>query len=464
MRRPRLGVRASATGLATAVVAAALVIGGLLLVTLIRRSLVSGVDTGAFGRARDVAALATAGHLQSVVSSTTQESSVVQVVGPTNNIIAASENVAGDPPVLATPPTRRSAIATTSSSVSIGEGGQSFRLIALPVTLPSGPGWIYVATSLNQVESSVSRVGSLFAIGSPFLLALVAATTWLAVGRALRPVEHIRRTAAAIGGADLEDRLPVPATNDEIARLTQTMNEMLGRLQASAVRQRQFVGDASHELRSPLTALRAQVDVALAHPLTTGSSSTQCEVLLHVQQEAERMSLLIDDLLFLARADEDGQPGHHATVDLDDLVLAEAQRLRALDGPEIRVAGPTATRIRGSARDLSRMLRNVGDNAVTHANSCITISLTHDDGSAILSITDDGPGVSAKDRTRLFERFIRLDQSRTRTVATGGTGLGLAIAQQIAHRHGGEITCVDRADGARGATFVAKLPLAGREL
>jgi len=452
-----LGVRASATALATAVVASALVVGGLLLVVLVHRSLVSGLDVAGYTQARNVAALAGTGRLPATIATTGDESAVVQVVDQAGMVVSASGNVTGNPAVLATAPTRRIPTAVTIAGLPIADTGQSFRLIAEPVDLPSGPGWVYVASSLGQVDASVTRVGTLLAAGLPLLVVVGAAATRRAVGHALRPVERIRRGAAAIGAKGLGERVPVPAARDEIGRLAVTMNQMLTRLQDAALRQRQFIGDASHELRSPLAALQAQVDVAL----NCHHEDSDGDVLRHVQHQARRMGVLIDDLLFLARADERVEPAtSDEPVDLDELVLTEISRLRAAGGPAIELVGLAAARTTGSARDLARMLRNLGDNAVDHAQRTVAFSLNRERDQAVIAVSDDGPGVPPADRARIFERFVRLDQARSRSQnVAGGTGLGLAIAQQIVQAHGGQIVATDRIDGKTGAAFIIRLPL-----
>jgi signal transduction histidine kinase len=446
----RTGVRVQATAIATGVVAVTLAGGGLILVLLVHRSLVGSVDAAELARARDVAALATAGRLQGTVASTGEESSVVQVLSPAGVVIAASANITGDPPLLATSPTGRAVQVLTRSGLPIGDQGQSFRVVARPVALPDGPGWIYVATSLEQVDLTTARLALLLAAGLPVLLLVVGLATWRAVGRALRPVEQIRSSAASIGGADPGARVPVPPTGDEIARLAETMNGMLSRIEAAALRQREFVGDASHELRSPLAALQTELDVAVAHH----SHDLPTELLGRLSGQTRRMAELLDGLLFLARADEGATQRRHEPVDLDELILAEAARLRAA-GATVSVIGPDAARVRGSHHDLARLLSNLGDNAVTHARSTVTLSIRVDAGEAVMTVEDDGPGIPEADRERVFERFTRLDQARSRTATGGGAGLGLAICKQIVQRHGGQITV---APGA-GARFVVRLPL-----
>ncbi len=238
------------------------------------------------------------------------------------------------------------------------------------------------------------------------------------------------------------------------------MNEMLARLEAASVRQRQFVGDASHELRSPLTAVRAQVEVLRAHP----DPSATAEVLRHVQDEADRMSQLIDDLLFLAAVTE----GHRPTypVDLDEIVLAEAARARTQDRVAVSLRGPAAARVQGVDRDLGRLLRNLLDNALVHARSAVTISLTTHGGEAVLQVADDGPGIPPQHRETVFARLARTDAARSRTSPGAGAGLGLAIAREIARAHGGTLSLSDPPRGpssgpprSSGAVFVLRLPL-----
>jgi signal transduction histidine kinase len=451
-------VRPSATLAAAAVVAAALALSGVALIGLVHGSLVDNLDAANYARARDVASLASAGRLQRVVASTGEESAVVQVLDRSGTVVSASPNVIGESPVLARPPASRTRVSVTASGLPIGSAGESFRIAAQPVTLSDGPGWIYVATSLRQVNLALDRLRTLLVIGLPLLLAVVAAAIWAAVGRALRPVEQIRKRAATIGASDLQERVPVPSSHDEIERLAVTMNQMLGRLEDSAQRQRRFIGDASHELRSPLSAMRAQVDVALTHPEATDRH----DVLSTVQHHTERMTQLIDDLLFLARADEAGLTSTTETVDLDELVLAEVHRLRAHGSVRIELVATDAARAAGSRRDLTRLLRNLGDNALAHARTTVAIGLSATDRDATISVSDDGSGVPPEERLRIFLRFARMDDARARLRGGAGAGLGLSIARQIVDAHGGEISVDESPQFGHGARFLVRLPLKGR--
>lgn len=454
-RAARTGIRLRATAIATLVVAAALLTSGVLLVWLIHRSLVGSVDAAGQARAHDVAAVAAVGRLSSSVASTGEESSEVQVVDIAGQVVAASPNVTGEPALLVAPPVIRQRQVLTRLGLPIAADGQSFRVIAEPVELPSGPGWVYVATSLAVVDLSTTRLAVLLSLGLPVLLLVVAASTWRAVGRALRPVEQIRTSAASISGTDPAGRVPVPASRDEIARLATTMNAMLARLQEAATRQRQFVGDASHEMRTPLAAMQTDLDVALAHPQPGLGSRA---LLARLSGQTRRLAQLLDGLLFLARTEESAPRAGHEPVDLDELVLLEARRLRQRY-PAVIVDGPDAARVEGSAADLARLLRNLGDNAVAHGRGQVVLGLRVHGNRALLTVSDSGPGIPTADRQRVFERFTRLEAARGRGETPGGAGLGLAISQQIVRRHDGQIRIEDGPLG--GATVLVELPLVG---
>ncbi|MCI4660060.1 sensor histidine kinase [Cryobacterium zhongshanensis] len=414
----------------------------------------ANLDSLAVDRAQAVESLAASGSLSPVLPSTGSETSLVQVVDSSNTVVSATSNIDGQEPILSVPPTDPVRTFLSVDHLSAGDG--PFRILADSFQYNGRTGWVYVATSTDQVDDAVSSLAALFAVGLPIVLVVVTWALWRAVGQVIGPVDAIRRRAAVIGGEDLSQRVPVPTSADEIASLAVTMNEMLSRLEEAAIRQRQFVGDASHELRSPLAALRVQVDVALAHPEDPGSA----HVLESVQLQIERMSTLIDDLLFLARRSEDAPLTNVGVVDLDDLVLGEVHRLRDRGGPDIVLQGLRAARVTGSARDLQRLLRNLGDNALQHATSDVTIRLRTDHDTAEITVMDDGAGIKPEDRLRVFERFTRLDDARSRQTHGGGAGVGLSIAAQIVRDHHGTIAAMARPDGHEGAVFLVMLPLA----
>jgi signal transduction histidine kinase len=303
--------------------------------------------------------------------------------------------------------------------------------VANTVSSPRGLRTVYAATSIEQVENSTHLLVLALLVVLPLLVVISGFLAWLLAGLALRPVEALREELADITAKELHRRVPEPATDDEIGRLARTMNAMLARLEASGERQRQFVSDASHELRSPLAALLAQVDVAKAHP----ASADWVAVSNTVIHEGERLSRLVDDLLLLARSDERQLSPGQDLVDLDEILLAEATRLRTVGRVRVDFHGVGAGRVLGDREQLRRMVRNLTDNAERHATSTVSFELHRRDRGIELAVADDGPGIPAELREQVFERFVRLDTARNR--ATGGTGLGLAIVGEIASIHGG---------------------------
>jgi signal transduction histidine kinase len=290
-------------------------------------------------------------------------------------------------------------------------------------------------------------------VGIPLLAAAVGVITWFLTGRALRPVEEIRAEAERISGTDLDRRLPLPGTADEIRALAETLNRMLDRLEGSATEMRRFVADASHELKSPLASLLAMVEITRRH-----SDDAELRRLMDdLEVEIDRMQRLVGDLLLLARYDEARPPLDRRDVDVDELVLAEAGAMRRRDTVVVDTSATAPVRVRGDRHGLERLVRNLVDNAARHAATTVWLGTSEEGGVAVLSVSDDGPGIAVADRHRVFERFVRLDDSRAR--ATGGTGLGLAVVRAIARGHGGDASAVEPRHG--GATFEVRIPVDG---
>ena len=287
----------------------------------------------------------------------------------------------------------------------------------------------------------------------PIAAFTLATVVWWLVGRTLRPVEAIRAEVAAIGGGELHRRAPRPQTGDEIDLLAQTMNQMLDRLEDAVQRQQRLVADASHELRTPLTRIRAEVEVELAR----GVHPDHVALLESVLDETTALQRLVDDLLHLARSDAGATRLRRQQLDLDDIVLREARRLRENGRVAVDSSGVSAANISGDPEQLGRAVRNLTTNAERHAASTVSLKLTERDGRARLVVGNDGPPIDVHQRERIFERFTRLDDARVRD--TGGAGLGLAITRDIIERHGGEV----HVDPGRelGTAFVVDLPLNG---
>jgi signal transduction histidine kinase len=310
---------------------------------------------------------------------------------------------------------------------------------------------------LSQINETFSR---LLLVGVPGILLLACATVWLVVGRALRPVERIRRTATNITAADLSSRVPEPAVRDEVGELARTMNAMLARLEDSAARQRRFVADASHELRSPLAAARTALEVGLAHP----DRAPWPEIAERAVRQSVRLETLVQDLLLLARSDDRQLVHRRSLVSIAALVHhVRAATPRPRVPIEFRDAATTAedpnedARVLGDPEHLERMLRNVFDNAIRHACHRVEVSIDTSSSETVgIVVGDDGPGIPLQDRERVFDRFVRLDASRER--GSGTSGLGLAIAQDIATAHGGSIAIGEAPAG--GALVRITLPRA----
>jgi len=448
--RRRLATVRSRTVLAScAVVAAALVVAALMTLVVLQRSLVSNLDSTARTRAEDVAALARQGDLPATVAVPGEEDALIQVVDPIGRVIASSANLEGQAAIAAFRPGGSGPEARTLSNLAIG-GNEDFRVVALSAPAPNGSVTIYAAATLEQVEESVGDVQEILVVGLPILLALVAATSWIVVGRAFGPVEAIRAEVADISAHDLARRVPVPRTHDEIGRLARTMNEMLDRLQASSDRQRRFVSDASHELQSPLASSRAELEVSLTHPHATDWLRTAAGLLA----DNERSARLVQNLLFLARADDPAATAPRGPVDLDEVVLAETGRVVTRARVHVDASGVTPVEVRGNADQLARVVSNLLDNAIRHAKTGVSLQLHATGTNATLVVADDGPGIPSADQERIFERFTRLDDSRSRD--TGGAGLGLAIAKEIVEAHDG---CISAEEARVGSRFRVLLPL-----
>jgi signal transduction histidine kinase len=287
-------------------------------------------------------------------------------------------------------------------------------------------------------------------VAVPLLVLLVGATTWVVIGRALTPVTRIRTEVESITADRLDRRVPVPSSGDEIAALAVTMNGMLARLDASAHAQRRFVSDASHELRSPLATIRQHAELSQAHPELTSVE----ELASVVHDEGLRLQGLVDALLLLARLDE-GATITSEFVDLDDIALVEVSRLRA-SGIVVDGSGVGPARVYGDRRLLGQLMRNLADNAARHAHRRVAIGVVDCEGLAVLTVEDDGDGVPADQWDRIFERFVRLDEARSRDA--GGSGLGLPIVRAIAEGVGGRVTVGASRWG--GARFTVTLPSA----
>ncbi|NMO03653.1 HAMP domain-containing histidine kinase [Gordonia sp. TBRC 11910] len=446
------GVRVRLTALVTVLLAAALAIAAAIMLFLVHASLTDSADAATGSRALAVASVVqveTVAGIDADALAATTGIDVVQVIDSRGRLVAGTHGVRGIAHVLPmSAGTRR-----TVDGVTYGADPTEYRASVVGVATSSGAVTIVVGAAEGPIDSVVTTVAVLLALVFPIILVLLAGSAFYVSGRTLRPVARIRAQVSTITSTDLRKRVSVPRTHDEIAGLARTMNQMLARLNEAREQQLRFVGDASHELRSPLMTIVGILDIAR----TTGEPIDESTITGMLFPEAQRLQQLVDDLLLLAKSDERGTPLRVSDVDVDDIVGEQVRRLEQLStvGVAARIA---AMRVRGDRAKLDRALRNVVDNAVRYARSRVEVSMAVDSARQVgaVVVSDDGPGIPAEDRERVLDRFVRLDSHRER--GSGGAGLGLAIVDEIVRAHHGGVRIGSSQLG--GAEVVITLPLA----
>jgi signal transduction histidine kinase len=452
----RRSLRARLTLITSAGLAVALALAAVLLAGALRVALVDGLDVSARQGAIEVAALLDQGRLPSPVP-VPPDTVTVQVLNAQGRIVNTSPGADRLVPML--PPAQARQAART---------GQARMLAGPPLGMPSllrvvavparGQHVVIAAVSFAQVHDSLATLARALFIGTPLLFGLLALAIWLVTGYTLRPIAALSRGAAEVTGTGVPRDLPVPPARDEVRALAITLNDMLTRLADAQQRQRDLVSDTAHELRSPIASIRAQLEVALDHP----DGLDWAEMARDVHADTLRLARLAEDLLLLARLD--GQPLRRAPVDLAVLCAAAAAGYATARVP-VRVTGAEPCVVSGDQDALRRLLVNLLDNAVRHAASevCVSVrseAVRSEAGQAVLTVTDDGPGIPASDRERVFGRFTRLDNARDRT-GEDGAGLGLAIVRSTAEAHGGTAFLGDAGPDGTGPGLhaVVRLPL-----
>lgn len=449
LRRWCGGIATRSALVAAAVVLASLVIVGAVSVVLLNQSMCADVDAAARARAAAVAERLREeppDELESVLLATDQRIVAVQVVDRGGQVVRRSQSAPERPLI----PLQDSAFTDPRVGVP-ATSDDDIRVAGETVSGRKGQYTVLVGGGIEPIESMVSTVATMLAITAPVVAVVAAVATYLLVRRSLRSVDAIRSRVTQISASDLGERVPVPNRADEISALAVTMNEMLTRIEAGHSAQRRFVGDASHELRSPLATVISALEIAESHPEMLDKTLLQTALL----PEAHRMQSLVEDLLLLARADEHGLPMRRTEIDLDDLAGAEVARLKRETSLKIS-AQLAAVKVTGDALGVARVLRNLADNATRHAGAEVSIVVRAEGDSAYLHVCDDGPGIPADERDRVFERFVRLDTDRSRH--GGGSGLGLAIVAEIVAAHEGTVGIGDHAGG--GTVMTVQLPLA----
>jgi signal transduction histidine kinase len=446
-RLQRLSLRARLMAVGVTGVAVALALGSLVLYAVLTFTVNRTVDDGAYASAQAVAAMVSENTVPNPLP--VSGSQVVQVVDRSGAVVSASITADRLTPLL-----RPSELAKALTGEQISIPGArvgltgTMRAIAVQAGPPSASSSIIVAVPINDVEQSQRVLRMTLLLAYCPLVVVMALIAWRVIGSTLRPVETLRSGAARISGSDQQERLAVPESADEIRALALTLNDMLDRLAAARGRQRAFVADAAHELRSPLTSMRTQLEVA-QHLGEGGELATD------LLADVTRLSTLVEDLLLLARAGSDtNHPPVRESIDVRALLVATANRYVGARVPVSVVEG-SAVYANANSEELRRVLANLVDNAVRHARSNVALSVHAKDRGAELTVLDDGPGIPAEERERVFERFARLDDSRDRDA--GGTGLGLAIVLELLRRSHGSISLQDN-PSSPGLAAVVHLP------
>src|SRR6478672_1489434 len=431
----RWGIRRRSVLSAVVVVTFSLLVGGAFLLLVLQSSLISAEWNSLAQRASDVARLLDeegVPETQSTLAEDRRSSEQVQIIDSSNQVVAwSARRLRGEP--------------------ALGQDDEVL-VSARGVEVKDQAYVVLVAEPLEVQTDTLRTVGLLLLAASPLLIALVGVAVWVLVGQSLNTVERIRRQVAEIDGQRLSGRVEVPPTGDEIAALAVTMNEMLDKLEHSDTTHRAFFSDASHELRSPLSTLVTTAEVASLDE----TGKTWLDMQQTVLNESSRMQSLVEDLLTLAKVDAHQLQLDIQEVDLEDVLVSEITRLRTVSSLQIN-AELQPMRVRGDERRLLQVFRNVLDNAARYAKSAIVVGMERRPGEVVVSVDNDGEIISPQDRSRVFERFARLDASRSSD--GGGSGLGLAISREIMLAHGGTVVASEWNDWCR---FEVILPVDAR--
>ena len=445
--RRRRSIRTRLTLAAVAVTILMLVVASCALVLIERRALKIGVDEALRQTADNLAPIRPEGG--AIPGAGDPEDSFTQFLDPDGNLVASTPNTARGSAISFRPGAIHG---TAITEARLDHPAGLFRILVRTVDTPDGPLVLVVGKNLDDVNESVHVLVAALALVTPALALLLGGLSWWLIGRTLRPVHAIQREVRDISGNQLHRRVPVPDTDDEISDLARTMNDMLERVETASDRQQQFVDDASHELRTPLTRMIIELDVALTQAVPEPPAAT----LRQLHGDAIDLRRLLEDLLYLARNTRPGTV-FSEVVDLDDIALDAAAKARTGSTIRIDTSGVSAAPTRGEARSLSRAVDNVVSNAVRHGRTIVAVTTATDGVRSVVIVDDDGDGIPAADRHRVFDRFTRLDVARGRDY--GGAGLGLAIVQEIVIRHHGTVSISDSPRG--GCRFTISLPSSG---
>ncbi len=444
-------VRWRATIGASLILAIALVVGALAASSLLRSTLASDAESQLVDRVGEVQLLIDHHGLTPVLLPTGREVGQVQVIAANDNVVAVTPGLAGTTrlDVIDAPALGEQTTATVDGGTIGGIPGQQYRMVARTVDSEFGPLTIYAVTSLDSADRAQSDLRNSLIIGVPILVALTAFVIYRVVARALAPVDSMRAEVDRIEATDLSGRVEPGSSDDEIANLGLTLNRMLDRLETESRRQQLFAAAASHELRSPLSTIRTELEVGLAYPDRAEWTKVAEDSLI----EVARLEDLTRDLRMLTRS-RSMQASAAVSIELSELVASEVSLRRPERGVRYQTSLEPA-RLMADPDAVVRVIRNLFDNAERHAAGEVRVAVSEDQNGIALVVGNDGPEIPDADRERIFEPFMRLDEARSLDI--GGSGLGLAIARSIMTALGGSIVALPVDHGAQ---FKASFPSA----
>jgi signal transduction histidine kinase len=446
----------------------ALIVGfwSVFVIVIVRIDLYAGMDRALASRASQIEVSLTPssnGHFKDISDSTltglARTEAAAQLLLADGTVVEHSGDKVSATPMVDPAFIKTAATSSRALMATILADGERFRILL--VRVPGTERFILVGESTEGSDASLWRLALVMLFTGPLALLAAGAGGWFLAGRALRPVAEMTTTAASIGIDQLDERVPTPSGNDEIAALALTLNRMLERLEAGVRDKRRLVADASHELQTPLAVMRAELDVSLA---TSDLSPDAKEVLESTREEADRMTRIVRNLLTLARFDDGNLRLLRQPIDLADVAIEAADSLAEL-ARENRVAltlNASPAPALGDPEYLRLVAINLVENALKYsgAGATVVIRTGQDSDGVYFRVSDNGPGIPAEAVPFLFDRFYRVDGSRSSN--RGGSGLGLAIAKEIAEAHHGRITYAD--EPQHGACFALSLPAqAGRD-
>lgn len=446
-----LHVRTRAALGATSIVLLSTLIGSGWLVVSQQDMLIRSLDASGQLRINDIESSLTDHVLPPEITVIGDDSGFVQLLDSQGRVVSTTKNIAGEAALIVPPVFRgpKGEVVTENRVISAFDNVQ-FRMIAKQITVRNDTYSVIAGYSLEKTKSSIRYLIKLLLALNLLITLLVYVVTWFVTGRALRPVEKMRSEVDLLSAKDLSRRVSVPRSEDEIGRLGKTLNSMLDRLEVSDRKQRRFVSDASHELRNPLAGMRTQLEVELLYPEASEVETGRLSLL----RSTLRLQEITEDLLVLAVSDSNAPLTGQKDIDLGEMVLREIADFPLPADVFVETSQVESVHVVGNESQLRRVFINLLENAVRFAESRIRVSVHVNDSVALLEVVDDGPGIHSTNHERIFERFVRLDDARTRH--DGGTGLGLAIAKEIVLSHGGEIGLLEE---SKGAHFIVRLPV-----